>query len=157
MMEFAGLSYHATYLGREQMKEIKHTFPLGRVPVLELDGARDKLPPSTFFLFFCFLLLGVTEGGRHTPSVSSHEHATSLMLTCAQSDASSECQARIAQSASIVRYIAATTALMPEEHDEKAKVDMMFETVQELFGDKWFNTTALQQQHESGNGPYSFI
>ena len=39
MMEFTGLSYHATYLGREQMKEMKSTFPLGRVPVLELDGA----------------------------------------------------------------------------------------------------------------------
>lgn len=56
MMEFAGLSYHATYLGREQMKEIKHTFPLGRVPVLELDGARDKLPHIYFFFVFLFFV-----------------------------------------------------------------------------------------------------
>lgn len=98
MMEFTGLPYHATYLGREQMKEVKHKFPLGRVPVLELDGVT------------------------------------------------------IAQSASIVRHIAATTELMPQEHELKAKVDMMFETVQELFADKWFDSDSIKEQHNSGSG-----
>ena len=51
-----------------------------------------------------------------------------------------------------VRHIAATTALMPEEHESKAKVDMLFETVQELFGDKWFDAAALKEQHDSGAG-----
>jgi len=97
LLEAAYVDYKAIYLSKSDMQASKHLFPLGRVPVLE------------------------------------HEGAT------------------IAQSASIVRYIAGRVGFMGREESvtptRLAAFDMMFESVQELFADKWFNPKLLVGDH----------
>ena len=64
----------------------------------------------------------------------------------------------LAQSASIVRYLGARTALNGQNPHERARVDMVYETVQELFGShavwgKAFNISALREGIAAGLEP----
>jgi glutathione S-transferase len=103
ILEEAGLPYIGTYLGREQFKQAKSSFPLGRVPVLK-----------------------TTEG------------------------------AVLSQSSSIVRYLAGKAGLDGKNMEERANVDMWYETSKELFGShsrfgSMMNVEALRKGPSGGD------